>query len=95
MYTENKEPEATQTTAPALGMSLCCTLADCAHEPNNEEQKIKNAKRGGVNYDKYEKAVLFLKGYFQTSVILNRNTAFTTDEEEIRWLSKILKTKLL
>ncbi len=24
MYTENKEPETTQTDAPALGMSLCC-----------------------------------------------------------------------
>jgi DNA modification methylase len=25
-------------------MSRCCTLADCTHETNHEEQKIKNAK---------------------------------------------------
>jgi hypothetical protein len=31
-----------------LGMSLCCTLADATHETNNEEQKIKNAKRGDI-----------------------------------------------
>jgi len=46
MTTENK---ASQTTAPALGMSLCCTLADCTHETSNEEQKIKNAKGRGFN----------------------------------------------
>jgi hypothetical protein len=27
-------------------MSGCCTLADCSHETNHKEQKIKNAKRG-------------------------------------------------
>ncbi len=46
MYKENKEPETTKTDVPALGMSLCCTLADATHETNHEEQKIKNAKRG-------------------------------------------------
>lgn len=83
------------TDKTPINHTACCTLADCTHQPTIEAQKIKNAKRGKVSYDKYEKAVLFLKGYFQTSVLLNRNSAFTTDEEEIRWLSKIIKTKLL
>jgi hypothetical protein len=41
-----KSTNISEPLQPALGMSLCCTLADCTHEPNNEEQKIKNAKRG-------------------------------------------------
>jgi len=35
---------------PQLTMTTCCTLADCTHETNNEEQKIKNAKRGGISF---------------------------------------------
>lgn len=34
------------TTETGMRYTACCTLADCSHETNNEEQKIKNAKRG-------------------------------------------------
>lgn len=42
----NKSTELSQHTAPGMHYTACCTLADITHEPNNEEQKIKNAKRG-------------------------------------------------
>ena len=42
---------------PQLTMTTCCTLADCTHETNNEEQKIKNAKRGEFVFD-YSKITL-------------------------------------
>jgi len=37
----NTSTEATITTETAIGFIPCCTLADCTHETNHEEQKIK------------------------------------------------------
>ena len=42
----DKSTNISKPVKPALGMSLCCTLADATYEINNEAQKIKNAKRG-------------------------------------------------
>jgi hypothetical protein len=44
----NKSTNISEPLQPALGMSLCCTLADATHETTNEEEKIKNAKRGDI-----------------------------------------------
>jgi len=43
---DNKSTELSQPTEPGMHYTACCTLADCSHETNHEEQKIKNAKRG-------------------------------------------------
>ena len=43
-------PELSHTTEPGMHYTACCTLADATHETNNEEQKIKNAKRGGISF---------------------------------------------
>jgi hypothetical protein len=45
---DNKSTELSQPTAPGMHYTACCTLADCTHGTNHEEQKIKNAKRWGV-----------------------------------------------
>jgi len=91
---DNKSTKHSQRTEAGMHYTACCTLADCTQETNHEEQKIKNAKRGGICYNKYEKAVLFLKGYYQTSVLLNKNNAFKTEEDEIRWLGILLKERI-
>jgi site-specific DNA-methyltransferase (adenine-specific) len=44
---ENKHQEQIQQ---GMEYTACCTLADCSHEPTNEAQKIKNAKRGEINF---------------------------------------------
>lgn len=44
---ENKQQKPIQQ---GMEYTACCTLADATHEPNNEEQKIKNAKRGDINF---------------------------------------------
>ncbi|MFA5299616.1 MAG: hypothetical protein WC389_15615 [Lutibacter sp.] len=46
-------PELSQPTAPGMHYTACCTLADCTHETNHEEQKIKNAKRRKTNATHY------------------------------------------
>jgi hypothetical protein len=43
---DNKSTELSQPTEPGMHYTACCTLADATYEINNEEQKIKNAKRG-------------------------------------------------
>jgi DNA (cytosine-5)-methyltransferase 1 len=48
---DNNSTELSQPTAPGMHYTACCTLADCTHETNHVEQKIKNAKRGGIYLD--------------------------------------------
>lgn len=45
---DNKSTELSQPTAHGMHYTACCTLADCTHEINHEEQKIENAKRGDI-----------------------------------------------
>ena len=108
MHTENKEPETTQTDAPALGMSLCCTLADATHETTNEEKKIKNAKRGEFEvkgywkYDNKFRTYNFIP-YKKTNTMyvdINRNTecskcgAKNFTETVLRDFNTILRCRL-
>jgi len=44
---ENKQQEPIQQ---GMEYTACCTLADLTHQPTNEAQKIKNAKRGGISF---------------------------------------------
>lgn len=48
-----KNIETSQTTAPGMGYTHCCALADATRKPNHEEQKIKNVKRGKTNSTHY------------------------------------------
>jgi hypothetical protein len=50
---DNKSIEQSQRTEPGMHYTACCTLADCSHEPTNEAQKIKNAKRRKTNATHY------------------------------------------
>jgi len=45
----NTSTEAQNTTETAIGFIPCCTLADLTHQPTNEAEKIKNAKRGDLD----------------------------------------------
>jgi site-specific DNA-methyltransferase (adenine-specific) len=38
------------TDKTPINYTACCTLADLTHQPTNEAQKIKNAKRGGISF---------------------------------------------
>lgn len=38
------------TDETPINYTACCTLADLTHQPTIEEQKIKNAKRGDINF---------------------------------------------
>jgi len=44
---ENKHQEPIQQ---GMEYTACCTLADLTHQPTIEAQKIKNAKRGDINF---------------------------------------------
>jgi DNA (cytosine-5)-methyltransferase 1 len=83
MHTKNKEPETTQTTAPALGMSLCCTLADCTHETCNEEKKIKNVKHGGIYLDLFSGIGGFAKGFDMAGFTFDKHYFSEIDKNAI------------
>jgi len=38
------------TDKPPINYTACCTLADLTHQPTIEAEKIKNAKRGDINF---------------------------------------------
>jgi DNA (cytosine-5)-methyltransferase 1 len=80
---DNKSTELSQPTAPGMHYTACCTLADATHEPTNEEQKIKNAKRGGIYLDLFSGIGGFAKGFDMAGFTFDKHYFSEIDKNAI------------
>jgi DNA (cytosine-5)-methyltransferase 1 len=80
---DNKSTELSQPTAPGMHYTACCTLADCSHETNHEEQKIKNAKRGGIYLDLFSGIGGFAKGFDMAGFTFDKHYFSEIDKNAI------------
>lgn len=80
---DNKSTELSQPTAPGMHYTACCTLADYTHETNHEEQKIKNAKRGGIYLDLFSGIGGFAKGFDMAGFTFDKHYFSEIDKNAI------------
>jgi DNA-cytosine methyltransferase len=80
---DNKSTVQSQLTSPGMHYTACCTLADCIHETNHEEQKIKNAKRGGIYLDLFSGIGGFAKGFDMAGFTFDKHYFSEIDKNAI------------
>jgi DNA-cytosine methyltransferase len=79
----NGERNLNNPQTSACFMTACCTLADCTHETCNEEQKIKNAKRGGIYLDLFSGIGGFAKGFDMAGFTFDKHYFSEIDKNAI------------
>lgn len=75
--------ELSHTTETGMHYTACCTLADCSHETNHEEQKIKNVKRGGIYLDLFSGIGGFAKGFDMAGFTFDKHYFSEIDKNAI------------